>query len=306
MFAHCILHQESDLIGMNRRGYWRWMGWWMAVLWVGCTEVPPPIDLTPPQEDTTLTDTTYTAVGDTSAPPRTVLLEEFTGVKCVTCPQASERVHELDSIHGERLAVIAYHVHDILGAPFSGDPDLRTEQGQLLYEQFWTGGSLPVGMVDRVRFAGEGEVASPQSARWGAYVADRLGVPAPVAMQLTVNDEGGGRFRVRVRARFVEGVNDRVYLTVAVVEDGLIVKQKYPTYVDSAYRLEATFRTMLTPWNGLQWADAPVKNHVRVKEFRLEAPAEWRTAHCKVIAFLHRFSADQYEVLQAVEAPLVP
>ncbi len=289
----------------------RWLGIGIGiggilVMGVSCTEVPPPIELTPPPTDSSLIDTTYLMSGDTVAPARTVLLEEFTGVKCVTCPQATDRVHQLDSIYGPRLAVIAYHVHDILGAPFPGDPDLRTEEGKFLYEQFWTGGSLPVGVVDRVRFPDEDEVGSPQSARWGSYVQERMKVDAPVAMHIFVSTESEERFRVRLYTRFVQSVPERVYLSIALIEDDLVVKQKYPTYIDSAYHLRATFRAMLTPWNGELWYDQPEKNRVREKEFLLSMLPEWNPQHCKVVAFLHLFAANRYEVLQAVEVPLLP
>ncbi len=277
-----------------------------VMLWTACQEVPPAIDLTPPQEDTTLEDTAYLAADNPPAPERTVLMEEFTGVRCVTCPRASEIVHELDSIHGKRMAVIAYHVNDILGKPYSGDPDMRRPEGQQLYEQFWTGGSIPVGMIDRVQFTGESEVAVPQPDKWPSLVNQRLTETPPAGVKIDIRKTADSTYVITIETRFFQDLNERVYLSVAAVESGMIVHQKFPTYVDSAYRLEHVFRTMLTPWNGMLWNETPKNKWVRRKAFRLRITPEWKPENMHVVAFLHYFSAGNYEVLQADEQPLVP
>ncbi len=283
---------------------WRFL-FGILLLAAACTEVPPAIDLTPPVADTTLEDTTYVATDAQAPPAHAVLMEEFTGVRCVTCPRASEIVHELDSAHGARVAVIAYHVNDLLGEPYAGDPDLRREEGKQLYAQFWTGGSIPVGMVDRVRFAGESEVAVPQPDKWSGYVNQRLQADAKASIHIGVEKESDSTYIIRVESRFFQPLDAQVYLSVAVVESDIVVHQKFPTYVDSAYRLEHVFRRMLTPWNGMRWYDNPEKDRVRRKAFRLRVLPEWNVENMNVVAFVHYFASGNYEVLQAGDAPLV-
>jgi len=40
---------------------------------------------------------------------RHVLVEEFTGVQCVNCPQGSQLIENLINTHGERLIAVSIH-----------------------------------------------------------------------------------------------------------------------------------------------------------------------------------------------------
>ncbi len=62
---------------------------------------------------------------------RKVLLEDFTGHKCVNCPNAHDIAHDLQELYGEdNLIVIATHA-GFFSTPSSGDfaYDFRTEAG---------------------------------------------------------------------------------------------------------------------------------------------------------------------------------
>src|SRR5688572_21847715 len=84
-----------------------------------CEEIGPAIDLT---EDTTA-DTTYVVTQIETPQDKNVVLEEFTGARCVNCPQGHVLLDNLENQHGERFIAISNH-SEFLAEPYEGDHDL--------------------------------------------------------------------------------------------------------------------------------------------------------------------------------------
>ncbi|MDR2556685.1 MAG: hypothetical protein LBC49_03105, partial [Bacteroidales bacterium] len=82
-----------------------------------------------------------------------VLLEDFTGVRCVNCPAAAEQIEILKTVFGDKLIVVGLHPQiDALNAPI-GRPDsngnnldLRNVQAEE-YRKHYNIESLPTGIV---------------------------------------------------------------------------------------------------------------------------------------------------------------
>ena len=60
-----------------------------------------------------------------------VLIEEFTGVRCVNCPEGSEKIETLLAIHGERLVAVSIHA-GFFATAFSGEEEFNTPEGEAL------------------------------------------------------------------------------------------------------------------------------------------------------------------------------
>jgi hypothetical protein len=76
--------------------------------------------------------------------PKNVLIEDFTGMLCINCPNAAEKVVEIQNYYGANR-VIAVAIHgDMPGLSGNLKNDLGTE-----YYNRWGVESLPIGMVDR-------------------------------------------------------------------------------------------------------------------------------------------------------------
>ena len=149
---------------------------------------------------------------------RSVLIEDFTGQRCVNCPNASQEIHRLQEQYGAD-AVIAVAIHSgPLGFKtkdrFVG---LKTDVGDLYYNH-WHLEYQPVGMVDRT---GVSDFTS-----WGAHVRDELQRPAPVSITLSVAEDAG-RYTVSASIMGTDGSTSG-HLQLWLTEDDVTAFQLMP------------------------------------------------------------------------------
>ena len=147
---------------------------------------------------------------------RSVLIEDFTGQRCVNCPNAAEEIHSLQQEYGDSV-VIAVGIH---GGPMAVKPNparpnvvgLATDLGDA-YNDYWKVEQWPMGMVNR-----SGVCAYTD---WKARVREELQKTAPVAIIVSGEwkvDSGKCPLSVTVEGR--EGnVNGK--LQVWIIEDDI-------------------------------------------------------------------------------------
>lgn len=96
---------------------------------------------------------------------RTVLLEEFTGVRCVNCPKGAAEAHKLQEFFGENLIVVGLYPQTPVGltATAPGDMDLRTDAAEA-YAREYNVSDFPRGLVNRKSVL--------EMEQWGGAVAE--------------------------------------------------------------------------------------------------------------------------------------
>jgi Outer membrane protein Omp28 len=105
---------------------------------------------------------------------RKVLLEDYTGFKCVNCPSAAHEAHLLKQFYGEQLVVMAVHAGYFAEPDASGNytDDLTTTTGdELNSPSFFHIQSYPSGMVNRREFSGNRILSY---GNWGSSIAEVL------------------------------------------------------------------------------------------------------------------------------------
>lgn len=208
---------------------------------------------------------------------RCVLLEDFTGQRCVNCPKANDEIRALQEQYGAD-SVIAVAIHSgPLGfhtnAKFVG---LSTDTGDEYYNH-WGLEYQPVGLVNR-------GVPTEYTA-WNTRIREELQKPAPVSINIAVlrnNDE------LTIRAD-VEGIEGTVsgHLQLWVVEDNVTAFQLMPDGTrNDAYLHQHVFRTAL---NCAWGEEMTVKEgeHSVTPNYTLKVPAEWKIDDLAIIAFLY-------------------
>ena len=115
-------------------------------LWTACDKIAddeirtgpaklPPYD---PDEDVPIVDTL-----------QYIVLEEFTGVKCIYCPAGAVIAHALQKQYRNQLILVELHPQgSSLTQNYSGDIDLRSVVAQTYYE-YWGTPNLPTALVNR-------------------------------------------------------------------------------------------------------------------------------------------------------------
>lgn len=238
---------------------------------------------------------------------RRVLIEEFTGVRCINCPAGSVEIENLLSIHGDKLIAVSIHA-EFFANPYSENQyDFRTDGGEFIISLLGLPEAYPSAVIDRKQFTGESDLQLVGKELWAGRIAERLEETAKVS--LTVNnsyDATSRNLSVEVSGGALEGIDEEVRLTIMVTENDIMDAQLTPESspsLDLEYKHKHVLRTVLTAYDGDNLADAMLEGDTFEKSYSFTLPDGWNPDNCEVIAFVH-LAGDQKDVLQATEEHL--
>ncbi len=282
-----------------------------------CEEVPPAIDLTEPEEEP---EDTHTITIDTSdafflkvdsvfesaeidpVQEQIVLIEEFTGVRCVNCPKGHDIAADLIEQNDGRVLAMALHA-GFLTTPYpESTQEFAISEAQAIHD--YTGTlAVPSASINRTVFDGEQQPSILNVNAWGGKVAQALTTTPPV--NLYVYKEYNPETRqlsVWVQLRYTQTVLEPNYITVAISEGGIIDPQLVPdgasSKVELAYEHNHVMRDLLTSNTGDLVDTATNVRTVYIQSFSKTLPTDWDAQHCEVIAYVH-YAGEDKSILQA-------
>lgn len=217
---------------------------------------------------------------------KVVLIEDFTGMNCINCPNAAEAIKQIQNTYGADK-VIAVAVHGEmpgLSGPLANA--LGTE-----YYNHWGVETLPIGMVDRQGLQNH--------TSWMAKVNERLTAQVtPLSLSLEnsfFNSEGTSLF-VEVDALASAELDAK--LQVWITESNIKGFQKMP---DGSFNFNYVHNHVLRDAVNGAWGE-PITLEAGVKQtityaYELPAGEEWKLENLAVVAFVYNDSG----VIQATE-----
>lgn len=183
---------------------------------------------------------------------RTILLEEYTGMRCVNCPEAAEEALLMEQTFGESLIVVSIHAGDFAAPSGNFQPDLRTEAGNSYYNYFGFAGT-PVGMVNRKK---QGNSYAIRPAGWVDAIRKELNEPTKIRMEGHAVYEGNDSCRIDVKIFGITPTDRDVRLMLWLVEDSIRTPQVVPGGVNSNYLQRHVLRQVLNgTWGELVVSD---------------------------------------------------
>ncbi len=217
---------------------------------------------------------------------RAVLIEDFTGQKCVNCPEASTLIESLQETYGaEHIVAVGLH-----SGPMAEGTPLRTDGGDYLYDKYEVE-AQPSGMINR------GGVLQGIDL-WGAQVRAEIARTTPLTLSLSnAYDEGDASLSIVVE--MLNGSEDAMSgkLNVWLTEDGIVSPQFMPDgTAKKDYVHNHVFRAAVTPIDG-----EPVTLAARQRksvELEAEIDGAWQPGNMTVVAFVEGAGG----VLQAAKA----
>ena len=202
----------------------------LAMLSVGCDEI-----------DINNTHKPYMP----SSGEKTVLIKDFTGARCVNCPEAAEYAHELQHRLGEdRIFILSVHA-GYLATPIGQFPDFLTDEGTEWYNN---NSSNPLFSVDHVALT-DGHTLYVEQIDTPVSVA----LIEPQTFVININntyDEATRRLSVENTFNAQGDGEGKLYATVCLVEDSIIGWQTIPGGVDKEYVFRNVFRGTLNGADG--------------------------------------------------------
>lgn len=230
---------------------------------------------------------------------RAVLIEDFTGQRCVNCPEATEEIAEIQQLYGED-AVVAVAIHSgpfghyLPGGEKSRRYPLCTETGDNYFKK-WTGSwTTPQPCVIVNRSSGQ-----LQSGGFATAVNKALAQTTPVTLTMDIErDADGKKFTVNVNALSAEDVSGK--LQVWILEDDITGTQAFPGgSINEEYVHKHVFRKSVTAdiygddFNLNAGAEKSASYNVSKDE-------EWKTENLSVVAFVYNGDGVQQVIRKKV------
>ncbi|MCH5220758.1 MAG: Omp28 family outer membrane lipoprotein [Muribaculaceae bacterium] len=223
---------------------------------------------------------------------RNVLIEDFTGQRCVNCPAASAEIEKLQEEYGDDV-VIAVGIHS---GPFghrttmsSARLPLCTETGDEYYTH-WGITSQPGVKINR---------GAPvyNTAEYGSIVYNALQQHSPLSMAIDLDYNSESRtLAVDVAANTNKNLSGK--LQVWIVENGVVAQQSMADgSVNNDYVHQHVFRASLT--NDIFGDDITVnEGSEKHAAYSIALDTEWVAENTAIVAFI---SNDADGVLQVVK-----
>lgn len=188
----------------------------LPLIWISCDTIEEDERLIYPKGQTS--ETTPITKVDTI---QKVLLEDYTGWKCVNCPRAAAKATEMISKYGEQLVVMAVHA-TAFANPSTGNNnlDFKTEYGEKWAIDFGCT-SLPTGIINRKKIGG---VYTVGDANWDSQIQSTIN-----SQEHIMNINLGAEYRsednqilVSTENIFLKDYTSAMLINVVVLESGII------------------------------------------------------------------------------------
>lgn len=208
---------------------------------------------------------------------RRVLLEDFTGQRCVNCPKASDEIKALQEQYGEDH-VIAVGIHSgPLGFYTKGDYlGLSTEVGDEYYDH-WALEYQPVGLIDRG--------APLEYTAWNARIREELEKTAPVEIDIELH-QNDNQLTVRAEVMGIDGTTSGK-LQLWLTEDGITTFQMMP---DGTRNMEYIHRHVFRAAINGTWGESvsvAEGETFTTKDYLFAIPEGWNADRLSVVAFVY-------------------
>ena len=237
-----------------------------------------------------------------------VLIEDYTGHKCVNCPGAAITAHEIKAMCEERVVIIAVHAGYFAEPNETGDYayDFRTDAGND-WNSFFGIVSNPNGVVNRTNEDGS-YLLSP--GQWASKATELLAQNSPVNIEIE-NSFSDNALSTTIKANFVDNAEGNYKLIVCITEDNIIKPQKnndhnigdVPNILD--YKHMHVLRAAI---NG-NWGQSLLNGSAAIGETISKTytqkfdDTDWVAENCNVVAFIYD-NADK-SVVQVKEAKVI-
>ena len=275
----------------------------LALVLSACEEVGPAINLG--NTDKSVSDTTYVETTVEAPTDKHVLLEEFTGVRCINCPDGHIIIQSLKSTYGEKVASAAFHTND-LGEPYNGaTQDLRTADGEILQDYLVYQGAKPSATVDRVKFS-SGDISPMYSkGTWSKHVQTELEKEAPLNIYIApVYDSTTRTLSFTTELHYTKAVSEQQKISIFLLETNLVQPQiNASNVVDPNYIHRDVFRKAVTNIKGDPITTTTEAGRVVRSTYITQLETIWKAENIRLLVFVHKYGTTE-DILQVREVAL--
>lgn len=236
---------------------------------------------------------------------RQVLIEEFTGVRCVNCPAGSQAIEALLDLHGSSLVAVSIHA-GLFAVPFNeSSEDFATDESRSILSLLGSPLGFPTAVVNRKKFDGEENRHVGLSA-WAGFIGQELLVPPQIRIDLNTSfNDANGQVDIEADLYVDETISaEDVRLSVFITENNVVDPQTTPQGQDNDYIHKHVFRKAVTGFDGDPITESLAPGAVINRNLSIQLGETWVPENCHVVALVH-FGGSDLEVIQAHEVEVV-
>ncbi len=245
---------------------------------------------------------------------RIVLIEDFTGVKCPNCPNASREISSLIGRYPKNIVAVAYHT-DFLGSPittpveFKSKYDFRTTEAETLENDMGSYLGKPAVSLNRKLHNAQEEYLLTSSSVLGNIDNELRSIPKAKIHIENLYDATSRKLVCNIEIEPVSSSTGDFRLHALINESNIIDSQEdNPIDYVKDYKHNHVFRKMLSALAGDPLATALTPGTIIKKTYEFTLPPEagwWVAENCNVVAFISDLNMKTYSVgaiVQAAEA----
>lgn len=232
-----------------------------------------------------------------------LLIEEFTGHRCVNCPDGAAIVHDIQEYYPGRVVVVGIHA-GMLAMPLGefSDQNFITPEGMTYYNTFGVQGN-PAAMLNRSRFTGE-DWAIRTKEKWMTYSISELEKEPCCEVTPTVTYDAATReVSITTEVEAYSNMPANLNLQVLVVESNIVGKQLKPgDVVDEEYVHNHVLRKAVND----TWGESIVslvEGEKATYTSSVTLDEKWVAENCHIVVFV--YENDTKHVLQCNESAVV-
>lgn len=232
-----------------------------------------------------------------------ILVEEFTGVRCVNCPAGSAEIENLLDIHGERMIAISIHA-GFFSAPYAdSNEDYTTPEGTALEGFLDAPLGYPTAVINRKLFENQDDLQLTQ-ASWAGLIQQEKSELSPLVLDLNLDfDETSRELTATTKIQPAETLTGDYRYSVMVIESDIKDVQLTPAGEIADYSHKHVLRDMMTPFNGEGIEETFTVGTTVEKVHQMVLPDNYNFTNVSVIVLVHEGGGSR-EVVQVEEKKL--
>lgn len=217
-------------------------------------------------------------VPETVEADKYLLVEEFTGMRCVNCPKGAETVHSItEALDGKVVAVCIHPEGHIFTEPIDG-VDLTSPASTEIYNYYHP--NFPAAMFD-------GSRPNTNTARWLGVALKAYQEPTPLNISVTTRyDASSRKVKAHYTVTFLEDYAGELCVTAYLTEDGIKGEQESLNGVTlHDYSHNHVLRAAISGVWGDKIGNAFTAHQIVEGDYEYTLKEEWNEDNCNVVVF---------------------
>jgi len=236
------------------------------------------------------------------------LVEQFTGFKCVFCPEAMELMDSLEAEFQDSVIFVNIHAGLFAEANTSGSDflvDLTSQQG-IEYYDFCQPQGIPSAMISRRVNPSIPQVLYYSKNEWRNRISEIVAIPKPVDMNLSCTyNSVSNEFTITVQNELLIDHTGDHNIVYYIVENNVVTDQKLlNNTINPSYAHQHVLRDVLNPtWGDLLFSGTTNAGTILPHSIQYTPISTIQNLNnCTIIAYIRNVNND--EIIQAAKVEI--